>query len=96
MIGSNVFDILRTDVFKSRWASGVVAVFAPLTLYALGIQNFLVAVSITGGIFLALEAAFVMMIWAKAEPRRYVVLATVPLYIIFAVGAAYEVVRFVF
>ena len=96
MIGSNVFDILRTDVFKSRWASGIVAVFAPLTLYTLGIQNFLAAVSITGGIFLALEASFVMMIWAKAEPRRYVVLATVPLYIIFAVGAAYEVVRFVF
>ncbi len=96
IIGGNVFDILRTDVFRSRVLSGVVAVFVPLVLYLAGIQNFLEAVSITGGVFLALEAVFVTIMWAKAEPRRHLVLVTAPFYIIFTIGAVYEIVRLVF
>lgn len=94
IIGSNAFDILRTDVLSSKKLSGIIAVFTPLALYLLGLQSFLAAVGLAGGVFLALEAIFVNAMWSKVKQTS--LLRTLPLYIIFGVALVYEVGKMIF
>lgn len=92
IIGGNVFDILRTDVFRKKLLSGLVAVFVPILLYFAGFQNFLVVVSVAGGIFLSFEAIFVNIMWSKVAKTK-TLWQTAPIYLVFAAAIFYELYK---
>ena len=93
MIGINVKNILTFDVRVRPWIAGFIIAFAPPALYLLGVKNFLSAVSFAGGIFVALESMFVVMMWQKAFPRRGWRWIQWPLYIVFLLAIGYEIAR---
>jgi tyrosine-specific transport protein len=70
MIGTNARDILRDDFRVSKGMSALVVLATPLILVACGLDNFLVAVGVTGGIFLALEGMFIVTMWYRAFPEH--------------------------
>ena len=48
--------------------------FSSLDFYLIGFRNFIQLVSFTGGVFLALEAIFIMLMWLKMKMIKGVVL----------------------
>jgi len=90
VLGSNVYDILKFDVFRRRGLAGLIAFFGPLVLYLLGLKSFIFAISITGGLFLALESMFVVSMWIKIKDGAGIFLMT-PLYLVFILSVLYQV-----
>jgi hypothetical protein len=78
-----------------------VVVSAPLALYALGLRDFIFLVSISGGIFLALESIFIALIWRKlnalGKPRLLLqgfgAKTAYAIILVFAAGMLYEILR---
>ncbi len=96
MIGANVREMLKNDLRAPGWLSALVVLSAPLVFYFAGFQNFLTAVSFTGGVFLGLEGIFVISMWRKAFPQASWRWVSWPLYLVFSVALVYAVVTFVF
>lgn len=95
IIGINVKEILTEDMKLPSAFGGLVAVLVPLILYLSGLKNFLEVVAFTGGVFLALEGVFVIMMWRKAfyeSPWRK---ASIFLYPVFLTALAYQVYSFI-
>ena len=65
VIGRNVRDNLRFDLGISNIVAWAVPTSFPLLLYAFGFRSFLGAVGIAGGVFLSLEAMFVVWMWTR-------------------------------
>ena len=95
IIGINVRDILHIDLHESRWIGSAIAWVLPLVLYIAGVQDFLAVVSFVGGIFLALEGIFVMMMWNRAFPTRRDRWVRWPLYFIFFLAIVYAIIHIV-
>lgn len=91
MIGINVKDILSEDLKVPKFISALVALFAPLIIYFLGVQDFLGVISFTGSIFLGLEGIFVIAMWRKAFPENKWRALAYPLYAVFLVAIGYEI-----
>ncbi|MBI2013479.1 MAG: hypothetical protein HYS87_01485 [Candidatus Colwellbacteria bacterium] len=85
-LGLELNSILKED-FKLKNLSKVLVVLLPITLYFMGLQSFIVLVSVSGGIFLALESILVISMWLKLAPRSILVkLAASVLIAIFVIG----------
>jgi len=95
IIGANVREMLKNDLRTPGWLSALVVLLIPLALYFVGFQNFLTAVSFTGGVFLGLEGIFIILMWRRAFPRASWRWVSWPLYLIFSVALIYTVVTFV-
>lgn len=102
MVGVSVMRILERDVKTPRLLSSAAVIAAPLALYAAGLQDFLTLVSISGGIFIALEGIFIALMWQKAHEKRMPLLVSPKLrrgvgvlVFVFVVGALYEIMRLV-
>lgn len=94
MLGTNVRDILAVDVKTQKWVWIAVPLFAPVMLYLLGLKDFLSALSFTGGIFIALESAFMIMMWRKAFPTHRFRWFAYPLCVVFVVAFIHEIIQF--
>ena len=66
-IGLNARRILEYDLFLSRNWSKFIIVFLPITLYFLGLQSFIRAVTLVGLIFLPLEIVFIILMWFRMK-----------------------------
>lgn len=93
MIGTNARDILRDDFRVSKGASAFVVLATPLVLVACGLDNFLVALGVTGGIFLALEGIFIITMWYRAFPEHRWRRPALLLSLIFIAAIVYEVLN---
>lgn len=87
IIGLNVKEIMEMDFKIPRILSGTLVVFLPILLYLSGVQNFIVALSIAGGLFASIEVIFIVLMWNKVRERAnkivtFLVLATFILAII--------------
>jgi hypothetical protein len=91
MIGDNLKDILRFDFKLSRLWAGLIPVTLPFLLYLVGFKDFLTVISLTGGIFLALEGVFVVMMWRGAFRGHRWRWLTGLLYAVFVVALGYAV-----
>lgn len=72
-VGFDVKNILESDLGWSWRAAGAVTVGAPLLFYQLGLRNFVVLVSAVGGLFVSLEAIFIVLMWlgsGRSSPTR--------------------------
>ncbi len=94
MIGVNVKDILRLDLKKPFWLNALVVLFTPLILYFLGFKEFLTVLAFTGGLFLALEAFFIITMWRRTFPQSPWRPLSFLLYLVFVVALVYTVVDF--
>jgi len=95
MVAINVKDILVVDLGWRKLIAGGLVAAVPLGLYFAGVQNFLSAVSFTGGIFLALEGIFVTMMWRGAFPAHRLRRLTPVFYLVFLVAIAHEVAKLI-
>ncbi len=95
IIGINIKDILQIDLKRSAKFSSLVVLFAPLSLYFLGFKNFLSVIGLTGGIFLALEGIFIVMMWQKAFPKKWTYFTPI-LFFVFSIAIIYEILSFIF
>ena len=95
-IGLEIKNLITKDL---RWPRGLargVILFLPIALIFLGLKSFLGVVSLVGGVFLALQYFFLVVVGAKVIQARG--LKKWGLYLIslvFLVGAVYEVYYFV-
>ena len=95
LVSMNFREILQFDLKYSTWLSAAIVFILPLIFYLIGFQNFFSVVALTGGLFLALEAIFIITIWRKIfpnSPHRWI---SWPLYLIFSVAIVYAVVTFI-
>lgn len=102
VIGLDVKNVLRYDLKLSKAIRLSTVILAPIALYFVGFQSFIKLVSFVGGIFLALEGIFIVLMWVKvnnvAERKPDVVskkamsIAFVCLIILFA-ALIYEIVK---
>ncbi len=95
MVAINIKDTLVVDL---GWKRGIAAIFIfalPLALYFAGFQNFISAISLTGGIFLGLEGMFVTAMWHRAFPNHHFRQLAPLLYLIFGTAIVYEIARFI-
>jgi hypothetical protein len=66
VIGLDLEDSLKFDLKFPKILSALTVITLPLFLYFLGFQNFLNLVSMVGGIFIALEGIFIILMWLKS------------------------------
>lgn len=93
MIGTNARDILRFDFRFSRVASALIVLAVPLVLVWLGLNSFLLAVTFTGSVFLALEGVYIITMWRRAFPTNRWRNAVPLLSLVFIAAIVYEVLN---
>lgn len=95
-IGLEVTNLLEKDLRWSRSVSLGLVLILPLALIAAGLDNFIEAVSLAGGVFLALQYVLILLVGRKALEfegwRKLLINATV---VVFCLAAAYEIYNFV-
>ncbi len=92
IIGRNFFDVLN-DELKEKFHSAAIAMFLPLILVLIGVGSFLAVIGVAGGMFLALDAVLVNLIWARRFNKKLLSLTTIPFYLVFGVAFVYESIR---
>jgi amino acid permease len=70
LVGLDVSDTLRYDLEVPRWLRLFVVVGAPVMLYLAGFTSFIGLVSFVGGVFLAFEGVFIVLMWRQAHHRK--------------------------
>ena len=95
MIGLNLHEIFVQDLKWPKRVSGLLVVLLPMALYLLGFRDFLGAIGIAGGLFLALEGIFIITMWRRAFKESRWFLPAGFLYIVFLASIAYQAVKFI-
>ncbi len=102
VVGLDVSNTLLYDLKLNKFVRIAAVVFAPLILYFLSSQNFIALVSFTGGIFLALEGIFIIVMWVYANRlsekppllvKKINPAVTVVALLIFAIALTYEILK---
>ncbi|MFA5173202.1 MAG: aromatic amino acid transport family protein [Candidatus Paceibacterota bacterium] len=65
VIGLSTKEIMEKDLNFPKIISNLLIIFSPWILILAGLNNFIEAIAIAGGIFLALEGVLIIMIWKK-------------------------------
>lgn len=69
MLSQEIEKSLEEDFSFSKILAGVIAVFVPLVLYFAGFNNFLILISIVGGVFVGFEGILIILMWLKVSRR---------------------------
>jgi len=101
-IGVDVRRSLALDLKMPLWLRFLIIVGGPLGIYFVGFNSFIGLVSLVGGVFLALEAFFIIFMWLRANKiaaRPPILLKKVSpatlsfLFIIFSTVLIYEIIK---
>lgn len=65
-LGENIRKTLMHDMHVSRLSAGAAVVAIPIVLYAMGMRNFLIMVSVVGGILAAFDWLCILIMWKKS------------------------------
>ena len=95
-IATEVKNLMEKDLkWKKSWGETLV-IAAPILLVAVGLNNFLSVVGLVGGVFLALQYLFIVMMGQRVLKLGFWGMAlTVVLDVVFAAAAVYEIYYFV-
>ncbi len=101
VIGLDVKAALNLDLKFPKILAGLTVIVLPLLLYLCGLQNFLVLVGLIGGIFIALEGIFIVLMWRnvrKIKPQEFLLKKLNPLLLyvlimVFIGGIIYELIH---
>ncbi len=88
VLGLELESILALDFKLNRLAATSLIALAPLLLYAAGFSDFILLVSLAGGIFLALENTLVVHMWERVKGATAFSRAAI---LVFSAGAVYEI-----
>ena len=91
VIGLNAKEMLDFDLRWPKFLGGLTIIAAPLVFYLIGLNNFLSAIGLLGGIFLAFDSALVVHIWRRLVPKSKWRPVSWILYAIFLAAAVYEI-----
>lgn len=91
LLGLEVRDILRYDFKLPSFLAIFLTIASPLVLYIAGLRNFIELVTLTGGVFLALESIMVILMHHKLRGRTN--FGEIALIIIFVIGGLYEIFK---
>jgi amino acid permease len=69
-IGAELKNIAEKDFLFSGVAAALITIAAPIVLYLLGLNNFIILVGIAGGVFLATEGTMVILMRRAATLRK--------------------------
>lgn len=103
-VGLTLKKTLWYDLGFNKNLSWLIACFAPLFLYLIGLNDFIVIISLSGGLLLAISAILVILIYLKAktkgdlEPAYKLSLPRILIYFLmflFILGAIYELIHFI-
>ncbi len=101
VLGISTAEILRLDLKMPKTLSRLLIIFLPLVVFFLGSSSFFALVSLVGGVFVAWEAIFIILIWRGLNKRkmpRFLIrsensaVSWLPLGIIF-IGFFYELIQ---
>jgi amino acid permease len=70
LVGVDVSDTLKYDLQLPIWLRLFIVMIVPPLLYVMGFNNFIGLIAFVGGIFLALEGAFIVLMWRKAKQQQ--------------------------
>ncbi len=101
IIGLDIKNALKFDLKFPKILAGLTVVILPALLYFWGFQSFLILVSLIGGIFIALEGIFIVLMWLKASKlkaeqiifKKLNPLIVYILILIFVAGIIYELIH---
>lgn len=93
-ISREVENLLVRDLKKTRVWSVVTVIFLPLILVFAGLKDFLIIVSVVGGVFLASQYFFIAVVSERVlKPRRLKKFLIYFVAFVFLLGAVYQVVE---
>src|SRR3989344_10631 len=90
-IGINIREVFSEDLRVPRFPSAFLVIGIPLFLYLVGFNAFFRVISITGGLFLALEGSLIVFMWLRAFPRHAYRWAGIPLFLVFGASFLYQI-----
>jgi len=70
VIGLDIKNSLKFDLKFPKILAGLAVVVLPPLIYFWGFQSFLTLVSLIGGIFIALEGIFIVLMWLRARKMK--------------------------
>jgi len=70
VIGLDIKNALKFDLKFPKILAGLAVVVLPPLIYFWGFQSFLTLVSLIGGIFIALEGIFIVLMWLRARKMK--------------------------
>lgn len=70
VLGKTLKEMLEGDLKLPGFVSGFLVIMLPLFLYLLVFDNFFGLVSLVGGVFLALENIFIVLMWRKFNREK--------------------------
>jgi hypothetical protein len=95
-IGLEIRGAFERDLKWSPKTSLLLVLFIPLTLLALGLSDFTRAVGLAGGLFLALQYVFILLLGLKRTAMAVSLrLVSYVLLLVFSGVAVYEIYRFI-
>jgi len=90
-LGLEVRDICRYDLKIPYIISLLFVIFVPITLYALGINDFIGLIGVAGGIFLAIESILVVLMYSRIKKWS---ISSGILVLLLGVGVIYQITSF--
>jgi tyrosine-specific transport protein len=102
-IGLTLKKILWYDLKLKKDLAWALACFVPLILFIIGLNNFITVISLTGGVFLAIDAILITLVYLKAKTKgelkpafslnlpRFLVYGLI---LFFVLGIIYEIIYF--
>ena len=91
LLGLEVRDILRYDFKVPSPLAIFLTIASPLVLYIAGLRNFIELITVTGGVFLALESIMVILMHHKLRGRTHK--GELILIAVFILGGLYEIFK---
>lgn len=92
-VGLNLRDIFHLDFSWHRLTGAVMVAGAPLAFYFAGLTDFIALISFIGGVFLALEGFFIILMWQVAAHKFKP--ALIFLALPFLAGILYEIMKLI-
>lgn len=92
-LGLTLKKIFWYDLKLRKNLAWFITCFIPLTLFLVGLRNFIQVIGVVGGMMLGIDGILIALMYQKLKNRKYWFLV-IPLILIFALGIIYEIIYF--
>lgn len=92
-LGLTLKKVLWYDLKIKKNQAWLIACFVPLIFYLLGFGNFILIISLIGGVLLGIDGILILLMYGKIKPKRKYLIYS--LASIFLVGIIYEIIYFI-
>jgi hypothetical protein len=93
-LGLNLKNIFHYDLKIRKNLAWLIACFVPLTLFLIGLRNFIPIVSFIGAIMLGIDGILILLMYRKIK-TGFLRTLTYPLILVLLIGIIYEIIYFI-